>query len=951
MSQPVIYKQLRYIAGLIVLFFVYSSLFDFIMPYYIKEIAVTPYPIDTATMHMHFFDAGYVFGAKYAGYNHAHYYASFAILDLFFPLLYTMMFLTLNKLLPGKNIRRFSRFIIIAGCIFDYLENFSFAFYLQLNSLNISWLVAFFTTIKSFLFAFNILFFFAGLLYLLYSCGLILLFLRYLSQLFKSLWLFFPGLLFLFFPIFCFWMMGQGKDLLVAFVSNELRTYSNGISFNYTRLIFFIAIGFWVYVSWYSSRVISYIKKTSQQLQMENMANVDRNVSELAFTQNNEYFEIGEKFLDEFPRMIGHGCFLVLELAVLQSPILGSPISPTVGWISFFAFIFILRYLDKWIAKTQAYKRSFRKMFELVSISFLIAAVGICFFAKMGLWILFIMLLWLHIVYIYYINLRRVIMEETASKLTITKGNDRNLLEKLMDYFCVPRKEIGYFRWFLFICSIGIVFYFIAILWLWFSRALGPFAFLFLAFAVLLAYGNLVTAFSVRYRLNFHFLLLITAFLLGSKETHEVRSFKLKSADNHYRHRPTLEKYLNAWLDKRMDTGTARYDMYFVMSNGGASRSGYWTAAVLGRLQDSTLETTGENFADHLFCLSGTSGGGVGVASFFSLLRNKQADNKPLYDSSARNFLKKDYFSYTVARMLGPDYFNYIFHLPLFEDRAGALETSFEKSASVRDSFLYRLPFEDDFSNFPAMVSDTAFLPILFINTTRMQDGNPAVVTNLLLDERTFNKRIDVVNLLGNDSDISITTASILGARFPYLSPAGRIRNDYFVDGGYFDNSGAGVVQETIRGIINIGKYNSKLRQKINRINFKVLHIVNSPVGFDQATKEVLPIKNDLMSPIITIMGAYDMQTTVNDQRLINYINDIANANPGNKTSYTPISLYLSPDEWKNDKLYKHCADCTEPGYAMNWFMSDTTWKRIDRRLRTNDTIKKLINEINKTEQ
>ena len=80
-----------------------------------------------------------------------------------------------------------------------------------------------------------------------------------------------------------------------------------------------------------------------------------------------------------------------------------------------------------------------------------------------------------------------------------------------------------------------------------------------------------------------------------------------------------------------------------------------------------------------------------------------------------------------------------------------------------------------------------------------MQDGNPGVVTNLTLDSATFNNRVDVIKLLDKKVDITLTSASILGARFPYLSPAGRIGRNYFVDGGYFDNSGAGVVQEMIR--------------------------------------------------------------------------------------------------------------------------------------------------------
>src|SRR6476620_11012239 len=86
--------------------------------------------------------------------------------------------------------------------------------------------------------------------------------LRFISQLLKSLWLFFPGILFLLLPIFCFWTLGQGKDIIIAFIDNSSKNFFH---FNYTRFVFFLVIGFWVYISWYSSRIISYVKTKQQK--------------------------------------------------------------------------------------------------------------------------------------------------------------------------------------------------------------------------------------------------------------------------------------------------------------------------------------------------------------------------------------------------------------------------------------------------------------------------------------------------------------------------------------------------------------------------------------------------------------------------------------------------------------------------------------------------------------
>jgi hypothetical protein len=132
------------------------------------------------------------------------------------------------------------------------------------------------------------------------------------------------------------------------------------------------------------------------------------------------------------------------------------------------------------------------------------------------------------------------------------------------------------------------------------------------------------------------------------------------------------------------------------------------------------------------------------------------------------------------------------------------------------------------------------------------------------------------------------------------------------------------------------------LRNKIQRINFNVIHIVNSPTGFVSPVEKVAPVVNDLMSPVLTIVGAYDMQTTVNDKRLVNYLSDINNAKT-NIATYTQISLYLKPEEIKNENDIKMER---EKPYAMNWFMSDYTRNRIDARLVTNPQLKSSIDSM-----
>ncbi len=55
----------------------------------------------------------------------------------------------------------------------------------------------------------------------------------------------------------------------------------------------------------------------------------------------------------------------------------------------------------------------------------------------------------------------------------------------------------------------------------------------------------------------------------------------------------------------------------------------------------------------------------------------------------------------------------------------------------------------------------------------------------------------------------------------------------YFVDGGYFDNSGAGVVQEMMRAMLIQADTSTDpvFKKRVAKLHLVVLHITNSPVG------------------------------------------------------------------------------------------------------------------------
>lgn len=771
--------------------------------------------------------------------------------------------------------------------------------------------------------------------------------LKFLSYLFKCIWIFFPTILFVILAYVCFWKLGQGKDLLVAFAENKI-----------ARVLFFVAISFWTYVSWYSSRIIAYIvaRKQGMLLLFKNTA-----ANENLTATPGQFFQVPERWLKLFPRLIGFSCLLIIELAVFQlnineydTPGMSAAFSTIIFFSLFFIYLFLNNRIDAILEKKP--KVCYRIFYTLLACS--VAGIALLLVIKNRSLLPFMLVMVLFLfVYVLYVHLRRI---KDVDETNVGKGYPHFLQRPICWFLAVlriPLNEFGYFVWFNVICFAGLIIYFATILSKNFSWTIGPFPFVLLAFAVLAGLGNIITLFSVRTNLNFHLIILLLAAFIPAREIHYVRMHSLNKnlPDTVFKQRQTIEEYYTRWLNdsaraKVIDASNS-YDVYFVMANGGASRSGYWTAAVLGTLDD----TTHGAFSKHLFCLSGASGGSVGNATFFSLLHEKQlqGNSNLLMDTAARSYLKTDFLTYTLARMLGPDYLNFILHFDLLKDRAAALEEIVE-AGKQKTQYALQPNFGDSFSSLITRKGITSPLPVICINVTRMQDGSPGVVSNIQIDSATFNNRVDVLDLLPKGKDINLSTAALLGARFPYVSPAGRIDKiipvrkengeikdsiipNYFVDGGYFDNSGSGVVSEMIRAILKINKDSTgtSFGSRAAKLRFVVIHIINSPLSEASLTR-VSPLTNDLAAPLLTLAGAFDMQTTVNDSRLENLLHDIDSS----KGIYYPISLYKTQKE--NPK------NLPEESYAMNWFISEHTLTRMNVRLHHQPHLDSLIATLTK---
>ncbi len=711
----------------------------------------------------------------------------------------------------------------------------------------------------------------------------------------RSVWLFFPGILFLLLSFAAFVKLTQGKDLMV--LSSERPG---------NFMFFLIALICLVLVCWYAARLVAQA----------------RHAATPGYLPDFLYSHV--------PRVTGFCFFTIFIIAFLQTALFRQ-YSNIVYWG---IFLFSIPYYWWW---TKFIEQKFRKIiFNWIFFStiFAIALVSILVSFKLdgNEWLIILDLLLLQWGFLVFVITRRHWLQEVAASQR-KQQQLPGIIKSLSKKAGIDPAEEMFHVFFLLLALFVLVVYICSTFSVSFAVYITSFPFVLLAFAVFAGVGGFITHRSVKWGFNIHLLILIFVFIIGFwTERHKVKLVHSTTAN--FKQRAPLRQYFKRWVDERKDAidSSASYPMYFVLADGGASRSGYWVASVLSRLQD---ETAGR-FGKHLFCLSGASGGSVGNAAFYLLLKKRGSDHVIPADSvflkDSREYLQSDFLTYTASRMLGHDFFIQLWPFSTDGDRAAALTQALEEAPAgdavfLKDSINMR-------TTLASLMSDQrnikATLPVLCINTTRMQDGKPSVIStiNIQANQRDFNNRLDVLDLLTDTTlDMKLSSAVVLGASFPYLSPAGRIDGkvpnakdslsvNYFVDGGYVDNSGAGVVHEMIiqlRRMVAESSWDAATKARLSKLNIQVIHITNGFSG-DMLVHKVNPFVNDLAAPLKTLAGSYGIQTTVNDSRLKNYLRDFT----GDDINYWDINLYRPHEPLK---------------YSMNWVISKRTRDSMDNRL------------------
>jgi len=285
-----------------------------------------------------------------------------------------------------------------------------------------------------------------------------------------------------------------------------------------------------------------------------------------------------------------------------------------------------------------------------------------------------------------------------------------------------------------------------------------------------------------------------------------------------------IDRAFADWLDAREDRDHyrnlgKRYPVYVVAAEGGGMYAAHHAAIFLARLQDLC-----PTFAQHVFAISGVSGGSVGASIFSGLTAGHKArdvtavsngsfrpcDNRlnssGHMELAADDILSNDLISPLAAGFLVTDFTQRFLPVPIPAlDRARALEDSILAAWGTGTN---ENPLNRPMS---ATWSAEGVMPALLLNTTEVETGRRVPMAPFSLAPTKLKTQH---HYLQSNDDISLVTASVLSARFTYLSPAGFFLDEEtgkkarFVDGGYFENSGVETALDVIEQLQDVATGN-----------------------------------------------------------------------------------------------------------------------------------------------
>jgi hypothetical protein len=393
---------------------------------------------------------------------------------------------------------------------------------------------------------------------------------------------------------------------------------------------------------------------------------------------------------------------------------------------------------------------------------------------------------------------------------------------------------------------------------------------------------------------------------------------------------PKLSDAFLAWLQARKPAIDAYrekgrvYPIFFASAQGGGMYAAYHPALALARLTDACPE-----FPQHLFGISSVSGGSLGAAVYAELLRT--LPKAPEYETSrgrlgcsaTRGPKQDNYLQSKVEQFFTTDFLSpvvasaFIYDLPSLlipqlrfgQDRARALEHGFEVAFAKLGAAVNR----DGLSqNFLERWQPGGVAPALFMSTTGVNFGIPVLVSQIdwsysasrfvpatssraptpadlrsargpaapteaeiletvrrKMENPNDGLQVGVGNILDFRPDIQLatSTAVVLSARFPFVTPPGAIADSAAIkpnplyqktqvleltDGAFYDNSGAIVARDIVVELVRMLDRDERFREFKDAVRFELIRFTDTPAKRHSEASQ--GVHFELVTPLV----AYD---------------------------------------------------------------------------------------------
>lgn len=392
------------------------------------------------------------------------------------------------------------------------------------------------------------------------------------------------------------------------------------------------------------------------------------------------------------------------------------------------------------------------------------------------------------------------------------------------------------------------------------------------------------------------FSLLLVWFLLASsidvQGNHPVR-VTVDSTEAGPADLPDLTEQFDHWLDANCATAPAKgpLPLVVVAASGGGVRAAYWTAGVLDKLfpptpitpaPDSGCEPTDGRAP--VFAVSGISGGSLGAISWLARPRT----NDPAHH---RWVFGADHLSAPLAWMTYVDLPRSFIGFP-GKDRAAVLEQSWEgRQQELKEDFYATWQRRGPYWHPLALLNGTSVESGCRVLTAPVRLGafdRPVGPTSCARrpEDGTHGEKggptlIDVRGgFLCGRQDVRRSTAALLSARFPYVTPSGRLGTETcdstvkkdararawlsVVDGGYVEGTGSLTAVDLFNELKPlVDCYNqvagaAKCGQRRARTRKVELVLVQIDNGYSSVASETPPGRSgELFAPINGLVRAY----------------------------------------------------------------------------------------------